>query len=392
MKTFLVVALVLLAIQIATSERLCGETNQFRQWTFNNGESIKLKLENAYGRHAYFTEKRRRPVSAEIIAFIESDQAEIVYWSRQRDRVVTQEALEPSEFTQRFRKDAKKLENGTLVDADWSSATEPEFYGIYTTASWCGPCRRFTPTLVQYYKTFKASSGDHFEFILCSWDETKGAMIKYMEEDGIPWYGNWNRRKSEFWRKYQADGIPCLIIVDRNGYILSNSYVNGEFRGPREVMTDLTKLLAYSSSKSKERLSVPTPGIDMQKLSGAIEDRQWKAQDEDLDLKITLVHNPQSMLDEIVDPNSPETLIRLKIVISKMGVVKSVNLVGYENSRLSEVLSRALLLWQFLPAVQSDGTVQEIEAVLPMRLNLKEEFLASLPGDPSGNLASSRGD
>ena len=43
--------------------------------------------------------------------------------------------------------------------------------------------------------------------------------------------------------KYTGNGIPCLVLLDCEGEVLSESYVNGQHVGPRKVMADLRKLL-----------------------------------------------------------------------------------------------------------------------------------------------------
>jgi thiol-disulfide isomerase/thioredoxin len=263
------------------------------------------------------------------------------------------------------------------VDEDWSDRPEPEFYAIYTSASWCAPCRRFTPSLVQSYNFLKPKYGDRFEMVLCSWDETKPAMLDYMKDEGMQWYGNWDNRKSGFWRKYQGDGIPCLVLVDREGYILSHSYTTEEYVGPDKALSDLTKLLVYTSTDRSSRVSVPPPGIDFGKLKVVIEKRQREARTGGNDIGVAIVHNPQGLLKNVVDAEGAETELRLKVTVTELGVAQNVSVVGNDNPDLNLQIQRALLLWQFLPAVASDGSVRSVDIVLPIRLKLKEAYLAS---------------
>ena len=39
--------------------------------------------------------------------------------------------------------------------------------------------------------------------------------------------------------KYAGKGIPCLVIVDRDGKVVSDSYENGEYVGPSQVLRQL---------------------------------------------------------------------------------------------------------------------------------------------------------
>lgn len=371
--TCLTVAVLLLSAVLARAKEA-----ELREWTFKNGDTVTLRLENAYGATAYFSDKKGKPANAPIALFTESDQADIVYWSRQRDRVVNGDSPTPSRFTMQFRKDARAFRNGRLVKEDWTDKPEPEFYAIYTSASWCAPCRRFTPSLVQSYDFLKPMYGDRFELVLCSWDETEPAMLGYMKDEGMKWYGNWMERKSKFWRKYQGDGIPCLVLVDREGYVLSHSYTSKEYVGPGNALSDLTKLLVYTSTDKSSRVSVPPPGIDFGKLKVAIEKRQKEAQTTSKELSVQIVHSPQRLLRSVVDPEGIEAEIKLKITVSELGVAKNVSVVGNDNPELNLQIYRALLLWQFLPAVGNDGTVRSSDIVLPIRLKLKEAYLASV--------------
>ena len=51
----------------------------------------------------------------------------------------------------------KKLFGRDLFDADGkkvavSKAIKKKYVAIYSSASWCGPCRAFTPKLIEFYK------------------------------------------------------------------------------------------------------------------------------------------------------------------------------------------------------------------------------------------------
>jgi nucleoredoxin len=128
-----------------------------------------------------------------------------------------------------------------LAPVDESTLDGVKLYGIYSSAAWCGPCRAFTPDLVRFYSRMKPNHPE-FEIIFKSSDRSEADMVAYMKDDRMKWPA----------LKYQADtpvnqfsgnGIPCLVVVDENGKVLSHSYVNGKYVGPRKVMDDLEKLL-----------------------------------------------------------------------------------------------------------------------------------------------------
>ncbi len=74
-----------------------------------------------------------------------------------------------------------------LVDANGSpvdpASLKGKFVGIYFSAQWCGPCRTFTPKLVE----FRNQIPDQFDVVFASSDRDAAAMLSYMKEAGMPW-------------------------------------------------------------------------------------------------------------------------------------------------------------------------------------------------------------
>ena len=68
-----------------------------------------------------------------------------------------------------------RVKNGNLVALDESDLAQKKIYGLYFSAHWCGPCRKFTPKLVEYYNKIV---GEHpeFEIIFVSSDKSADAM------------------------------------------------------------------------------------------------------------------------------------------------------------------------------------------------------------------------
>jgi nucleoredoxin len=129
---------------------------------------------------------------------------------------------------------------------DASKLKDKKYLAVYFSASWCGPCKKFTPRLVDWYKQQKAEL-DKFEVIFVSRDESKEEMLKYMKEDGMPWPAlSFAKAKQEnsLLEKYAGRGIPCLVIINGEGKVLSHSYKGDEYIGPSKVMKDLEGLLA----------------------------------------------------------------------------------------------------------------------------------------------------
>src|SRR5438270_8249925 len=79
-----------------------------------------------------------------------------------------------------------RLQNGNLVSCYDEELAPKQIYGLYFSAHWCGPCRKFTPQLVAYYNQ---TAHDHpeFEIIFVSLDKSADAMATYIRESGMPW-------------------------------------------------------------------------------------------------------------------------------------------------------------------------------------------------------------
>lgn len=114
---------------------------------------------------------------------------------------------------------------------------------LYYSASWCGPCKQFTPQLVSAYRELKAKHPE-FEVVFVSSDRSEGAMEDYMKDDGMPWLAVDYDRRDEKLMGYCGPGIPCLVLVNEHGRVLSDSFVGDNYRGPQAVLADARRMLA----------------------------------------------------------------------------------------------------------------------------------------------------
>jgi len=84
---------------------------------------------------------------------------------------------------------------------------------LYFSAHWCGPCRGFTPQLVEYYKSHKDKF--NFEIIFVSSDRDQDSFNEYWGE--MPWLAlsfEHSEVKSKLSKKYKVQGIPTLVVLD----------------------------------------------------------------------------------------------------------------------------------------------------------------------------------
>ena len=142
-----------------------------------------------------------------------------------------------------------RFQNGNLVSVSDDDLAEKKIYGLYFSAHWCGPCRKFTPKLVDYYNQV-VKDHPEFEVIFVSSDKSADAMATYMGEAGMLWpaieFGKLANVPSL--KKYAGDGIPDLVVVDATGKVLADSYVRGKYVGPERVLDDLNNIFAQTAS------------------------------------------------------------------------------------------------------------------------------------------------
>lgn len=136
------------------------------------------------------------------------------------------------------------LESGALRPFDGARLAGVKFYAIYFSASWCAPCRAFTPGFVDAYGKIRALYPE-FEVVLVNADRSPGEMLSYMRDDHMTWPAlRWEAIKgAPEITHYGGDGIPCLVLVDENGKVLSDSYRWMRYVGPDAVIEDTWKIL-----------------------------------------------------------------------------------------------------------------------------------------------------
>ena len=102
---------------------------------------------------------------------------------------------------------------------------------IYFSASWCPPCRGFTPQLVEYYSHL---SKDKAEILFVSMDKDEAAFQAYFHK--MPWLAlpfSCRAQQSALASRFQVSGIPCLVILDKNGGLITKNGRNVVPADPR---------------------------------------------------------------------------------------------------------------------------------------------------------------
>jgi nucleoredoxin len=136
------------------------------------------------------------------------------------------------------------LKNSGLARFNDEMFPKKKLIALYFSAYWCGPCRKFTPQLVEFYNRV-APQHPEFEIVFVSYDRSSMAMEDYMRETKMPWpaidYAKLSAK--EALKKYAGKGIPCLVLLDDSGKVISDTYVGGKSVGPEKVLADMNAIL-----------------------------------------------------------------------------------------------------------------------------------------------------
>jgi len=104
-----------------------------------------------------------------------------------------------------------------------SASLTGKYVGLYFSASWCGPCRSFTPELIQFRNQHK----DKFEVILVGGDGTAKDQAKYVKKYEMPWLSMINQSDAakQASQSLGVQYIPFLVILDPTGQVVSKDGV-----------------------------------------------------------------------------------------------------------------------------------------------------------------------
>ncbi len=157
----------------------------------------------------------------------------------------------PGATYQLLKGDLVYWHHGSLSHFDDEALENKKFYLFFFSANWSPEGRRFTPQLVEYYNRV-APQHPEFEVIFFSADRSPFGMETYMGQANMPWPAvEYDKLASKAGiQKNFVRGIPCLILVDGSGKVLSNSYGTERNLGPETVLADLDKILSGASESA----------------------------------------------------------------------------------------------------------------------------------------------
>jgi nucleoredoxin len=135
----------------------------------------------------------------------------------------------------------------SLTPFEEEALAKKKLIALYFSAGWCGPCRQFTPQLVEFYNRV-APQHPEFEIVFVSSDRSPGGMGTYMRDMKMPWPAvDFSKLPAKSGlKKYAGEAIPCLVLLDASGKVLSDTYAGKKFIGPEKVVADLVAIFGQT--------------------------------------------------------------------------------------------------------------------------------------------------
>lgn len=91
-------------------------------------------------------------------------------------------------------------------------------------ASWCGPCRKENPHVVEAYNKYKSKkfkNAKGFEVFSVSLDRSEEPWKKAIKDDKLIWKNHGWDKEGAASKVYQVYSIPSGFLVDGEGYIVA---------------------------------------------------------------------------------------------------------------------------------------------------------------------------
>lgn len=130
-----------------------------------------------------------------------------------------QKALEDA----RFNAVGTEAAGFTQKDAEGKDVSLAQFRGKYVLvdfwASWCGPCRRENPNVVNVYNKYKDKN---FTVLGISLDEEKDAWLQAIKKDGLTWtqVSDLKGWENDVAQQYRITAIPRNLLIGPDGKII----------------------------------------------------------------------------------------------------------------------------------------------------------------------------
>jgi thiol-disulfide isomerase/thioredoxin len=340
-------AVVVFALGIGEPVRALGAV-----WRNEIGQQTEGELAGIYGPYALISSKTH----STLITLADMDSPSLDQVAAVLNAKTDNASLWKNSGTDvgRLVKNLQILDGEKLVAFDPAERPEPELYLVYFSAHWCGPCRRFTPHLRETYEHLKTNPAlaGRFELIFVSSDENSRAQLEYAREADMPWpMLKYNAVGStRVLDRHKGDGIPCLVVVNRQGIPLFHSYRGGEYLGPSDPLEKFATLLGELDERH--------PGTKAARHRLAVRQRLIASAGKDLSPQAYLVS-----LDKKRFAGCPVKEFTIELVIAPDGRVMDFRAQPSLPAVAESLLQTEASNWLFLPALEAGKPVTKTISV-----------------------------
>ncbi len=200
----------------------------FEKWTNKDGKAAELELvkvtEVGGEKVGEFKMRNGKAITLKASGLTEADAKRLEEW-KPAAAAADAPVAAPSVFDDLLDGNLVKLEGKKIGKAPKDAAKPEKYYVFYYSASWCAPCQKFTPSLVEFYNKKKNAS---FEIYFISSDNDEADMEGYIKEKSMPWLslklGKTEKFKKEI--NHGVEGIPFIAITKADGTVVEkgNAY------------------------------------------------------------------------------------------------------------------------------------------------------------------------
>jgi len=215
-----------------------------RTWTNSGGvkitgELVSIKKENAE------ILVRGKTFEVPVSSLSKSDQDFIQDWKMESaQKAAEAEIMASSSIIKALKGNLVKLDGRKIKEYEVEFPEKLEFIAFYNSASWCGPCHAFTPSLVRKYKSLKKKYSN-FEVVLLSADRNEPDWEEYLKEYKMPWPAlnfSASDAKSILRAGSTSRFIPAIHILKVDGEVVDDA--SG---GAKAALKHLEELLKESA-------------------------------------------------------------------------------------------------------------------------------------------------